>query len=123
MIVFLGHGIDIVELDEFRRQFDENMLNEIFSPAEVEKMPVELESRAARFCAKEAFVKAVSPLNLTKDWHDFQIVQDASGSVRIECSIKLNDQFLKLGRFHFALSLSHTEKTAAAAVVVIEDRE
>ena len=119
MIAFLGTGIDLMEIDEFRNQYDLDLESELFSDRERASMPRSIESIAARFCAKEAFVKAVSPLGIGKDWHDFEVVSDESGAVHFRLSEKITKVLKKFGKVHVSLSLTHTQATAGASVVLL----
>lgn len=119
MILFLGTGIDVVEIEEFRETADEDVRHELFSDAELAAMPLEVESVAARFCAKEAFVKASNGLALTKDWHDFQVLPGEGGAVRFEFSKPLADALARIGTPHVSLSLTHSASAAAANVILI----
>jgi len=70
------------------------------------------ESFAARFCAKEAFSKAIGqPLN----WHDVETLNNADG--KPEVYVKGRAHELLAGR-SVKVSLSHAENMAIATVII-----
>lgn len=120
-----GIGIDIIEVERVAEKVQKNngFREKVFSAGEIafcEKEGRGFEGYAARFAAKEAFLKA-SGKGLTSgyDLCDIEIVNDALGRPEI-C---LRNTFAELAdvsgwkRIH--VSFSHI-KAAACAVVVIE---
>ena len=70
------------------------------------------ESYAARFCAKEAFSKAIGkPLN----WHDVEIINNEDNKPQIFTYNKANEL---LNKRQIKLSLSHANDMAIAFVVI-----
>lgn len=120
-----GIGIDIVEVDRIAEKIGkENGFREkVFSPAEIEfceSRANKCEHYAARFAAKEAFLKATGTGLLAGfNIHDIELSNDASGQPRI----RLQNEFEKLasgrGWRKIHVSLTHV-KSMASAVVVIE---
>jgi holo-[acyl-carrier protein] synthase len=120
-----GIGIDIIEVDRVEEKIsrDRGFREKIFSPAEIafcEKGGKSFEGYAARFAAKEAFLKATGK-GLTSGYElsDIEVVNDALGKPEL----KLYNAFAELadmsGWKKIHVSLSHI-KAAACAVVIIE---
>ncbi len=121
--MIIGTGIDIVELARIQRMIDlygDRFLKRIYSPAELEyafSKIKPLPSLAARFAAKEAFIKAVGHrLSRNPEWSDVAVL---AGSDQRPV-FTLEKYILEpLNNINLWLSLSH-EKHWAAAVVVAE---
>lgn len=120
----LGLGVDMVEVDRFRRIMRE-------SPALVERVLTAEErvyarrfsdpapSVAARFAAKEAVMKALGVGLGAFEFHDVEVVKADSGAPALVLSgaaLELSDN---KGITRWMISLSHTD-TAAIAVVTAE---
>ena len=112
-------GIDIEEISRFENKTLENnaeFLNRIFTEEELEycfshKNPAQ--HLAARFCAKEAAVKALSGL-INAQYKDIKVLNEKSGKPYLivnGCGFKTK------------VSLSHTKTTACAMVVVCNFNE
>lgn len=120
-----GVGMDIIEVSRVatkvarRTGFKET----IFSAAEIafcESKPLADQHFAARFAAKEAFLKATGRgLTLGYLLRDIEVQVDDLGKPHL----KLSGNFAKLaaenGWRHFHITLTHTA-TNAGAVVIIE---
>ena len=110
-MTIVGIGVDIEDISRFRKLvFDANkqFYNKIFSPKEIEYCLSKADPYqhfAARFCAKEAFVKATNKKN------DYK-------SVQIEIKDKKPTIIGKDAKIH--LSLSH-DKDKAIAFVIVEN--
>lgn len=123
--MILSIGIDIVEVDRIRETMTRTprFAERVFTPAEREycdsKRVAAPQSYAARFAAKEAFLKALKTGWRGKiAWHDIEVVTDAEGvpslSVTGEASRLLDD----LGTTNVQISLSHTREYAIAEVIL-----
>ncbi|MBU1863927.1 MAG: holo-ACP synthase [Candidatus Omnitrophica bacterium] len=117
-------GVDIVNVNRIKRIIQskkKTFLQRIFSEKEIEyceKKVNKYQHYAARFAAKEAFLKALphGPALLT--YKDIEVYRELSAP-----SIRIRDQKrkgIKLPKT-IALSISH-EKEFAVAVVVLEYR-
>lgn len=123
--MIIGIGIDIIEVERVAAKVGkENGFREkVFAREEIEFCDNEgrpSENYAARFAAKEAFLKATGKgLTAGHDLCDIVIVNDSVGKP----GLILRNGFAELARENnwtkFHLSLSHI-KAAACAVVVIE---
>ncbi|MCC6599867.1 MAG: holo-ACP synthase [Crocinitomicaceae bacterium] len=122
--MIVGTGIDIVEVDRIREKISRNsgFVSLVFSEKEreyCEKQPRPFEHFAARFAAKEAFLKAVGTgISAGFDLCNIEVVVLASGK---PC-LQLNDHFNILGKERglrsIHLSLSHTTSYACAVIII-----
>lgn len=124
-----GIGIDLVEVERFRRghrEGDIEFTEEVFTPAEVSYCRSQArywEHFAARFAAKEAAFKALGAgLNRGLTWRMVEVVRDSSGAVFLVFSGRATELARTQGVTRIHLTLTHTEHTAAA-VVVLEGRD
>ena len=77
------------------------------------------QSYAARFAAKEAFLKALKTGWRGKiTWHDVEIVNDELGAPSFKLSGEALSLTEQLGANKIHLSLSHTSKYAIANVIL-----
>ncbi|MCW2782298.1 MAG: holo-acyl-carrier-protein synthase [Marmoricola sp.] len=112
-----GIGIDVVDVGRFMEAIERtpSMRTRLFTPAEAELPP---NSLAARFAAKEALAKALgAPRGL--EWHDAEVVSEATGQPRLALSGTVAARAAELGVTSVHLSLSH-DAGIASAVVVLE---
>ena len=123
--MIIGLGIDIVELERIHQKVsrDNGFKEKVFSPAEIafcERNVNSTENYAARFAAKEAFLKATGRgLTLGYDLKDIEVINDEMGKPFLQLN-GVFKEFANQNNFtKFHVSLSHT-KTAACAVVIIE---
>ena len=110
----LSIGVDIEDISRFKnKEYNKNKIfyNKIFTKKEIsyclaKKNPYQ--HFAVRFCAKEAFIKAIN--ESIKDYKD------------IEIKVKNNKPFIIWNDKKHLLSLSH-EKDKAIAFVIVENEE
>ena len=116
-MAIVGVGIDVVDISRFEDALRRTpgMVERLFTPAEAERP---MASLAARFAAKEALAKALgAPGNL--DWHDAEVVSEASGRPLFTLRDTVAGRAAELGAVSVHLSLSH-DAGIASAVVVLE---
>jgi holo-[acyl-carrier protein] synthase len=123
--MIIGVGIDIVETERVEKVLERHggrFASKIFTPVEREysnarKFPHV--HYAARFAAKEAFVKAVG-LGMTNGmrWQDIGIVNDGLGKPELTIEGKAATRLAELGVTHTHVSLSHTHEHATAVVIL-----
>ena len=118
-----GIGIDIIEVERMGEKLakENGFVDKVFSKQEqqwCDDKPNRLEHYAARFAAKEAFLKATGKgMMLTYDLHKIEIVTDEDGKPLLV----LRDELRTMQQVHgwkIHVSLSHI-KSAACAVVVL----
>lgn len=108
-------GVDLCSVERFgaaeRRR--PGLTRKLLTAAEAE---LPLNSRAARFAAKEALAKALgSPGGLS--WQDAEVLRDESGAPRFELSKTVSRRVAELGISTVHLSISHDAGLATAFVV------
>ena len=119
-------GTDIIEVERIKDSIEklgDKFLNRVFTENEIayceSKKANKYEHYAARFAAKEAIFKAISPLLDNKfsiDWTDIEILNDNQGRPYV-LSAKDN-----LNNINIDISLSHIKEYAlATAVALLED--
>lgn len=118
----LAVGIDIEDINRFEKySVDKNnrFLTKIFTKGEIDycfsyKTPAK--HLAARYCAKEACVKALTKLGI-KDvyYNEIEVYRDNFGGVSIRL---LNNK--KYPKVQLQVSLSHAKDTAAANVLAVQ---
>ena len=116
-----GIGVDVVDIARLERVADEwkhRFLRKVFTNAEIaycESKAHPIQHFAVRFAAKEAFAKAIANgWAHAFRWQDVEIENDGSGKPRIKLHGKLEQVFPNT----IHLSLSHTQTTAVATVVL-----
>jgi holo-[acyl-carrier protein] synthase len=123
--MIIGVGIDMVEVSRITEKIAKGngFREQVFSSAEIaycEKSSNPSESYAARFAAKEAFLKATGlGLMLTYELNQIEVVNNEQGRPGIRLLRELEGQARLNDWNKIHLSLSHTS-SAAGAVVIIE---
>lgn len=122
--MILGIGIDMIECDRVIEKIDKNngFKEKIFSTLEIafcESKKNRHENYAARFAAKEAFLKATS-LGLISGHQlsDIEIVNDDQGKplLILTGDLKLKSVENNWNKIH--LSMSHLQNIACAVVII-----
>ena len=122
MAIF-GSGGDIEKVERFKvTEAKMAMAEKIFTENELKysldyRYP---EQRlCARFCAKEAFFKALGTgVSGKMTWRDAEVVKEPSGKPGIVLHGAVKEYFLSLGLGKISLSMTHTPETAMAFVVL-----
>ena len=115
-------GVDVCEVNRIARIIDQQgdrFLQKVFTEKEIEycnKKHNKAECFAARFAAKEAFLKALGTgLRDGLKWKDMEIDNDVLGKPFFRLYAKCAE---KTAGSQTLLSMSHTESTAVAFVVI-----
>lgn len=123
MIVSIG--IDIVEVYRIREtlertpRFTERVFTEKERAYCQSKGAVAAQSFAARFAAKEAFLKALKTGWRGKiTWQDMEILNDSQGVPALEIKGEARKLLENLGADVIHLSISHTTDHAVAQVIL-----
>ena len=130
MTRFVGHGVDVVELDEFQKliaQSGDSFVGRCFTEHEqgyAGNGPNRIARLAARFAGKEAVLKALGT-GWTGDisFKDVEVVHQPSGAPSIKVSGAVARLAAEKGITSFYVSLSHTMRLATASVIAVSDRE
>ena len=108
-----GIGIDVVDIERFKESIDRTpgLREKLFTPAEAGKP---IASLAARFAAKEALYKALSPSHGLA-WHEVEVINLENGKPAFLFRGAIAD-LVDGAQVH--LSLSHDGGIASAMVVL-----
>lgn len=120
-------GIDIVEvkrIDDIIERWDDSFVKRIYSQEEIDYCYRKVRASmhfAARFAAKEAFVKCLGrELGNGVALRHITVINEQDGTPRLKLQQELADRLAECGLMTFHLSISHTENYATA-VVILED--
>jgi len=123
-----GIGTDIVSIARFRRFQEEGnqaLLNRLFTAQEQYyclAKKASAASFAARFAAKEAFMKALGTgLRDGLSWHDMEVINDPLGKPELSLTGRALELYNERQLSTVLLSISH-DGDAAIAMVVLESR-
>jgi holo-[acyl-carrier protein] synthase len=108
-----GIGIDVVDIERFKESIDRTpgLREKLFTPAEASKP---IASLAARFAAKEALYKALSPSHGLA-WHEAEVINLENGKPAFLFRGAIAD-LVDGAQVH--LSLSHDGASASAMVIL-----
>jgi holo-[acyl-carrier protein] synthase len=123
--MIIGTGIDIIEVERIEQRVgrDSGFREFVFSKDEIiycDSRTSRFEHYAARFAAKEAFLKAVG-----KGWgsglllNEIEVVNEADGKPVLRISGQTEKELLPFGIRFIHISLSHV-KSMATAIVILE---
>lgn len=123
--VIAGIGVDLVSIPRFARLMQRRgdaAVARFFTAGEAERCRASksaLESFAGRFAAKEAFFKALGTgWGLGGRWTEVEVVSDPSGAPSLRLSGRAAEAAAERGARRIHLSITHTQDTAAAFVVL-----
>ncbi|WP_127820035.1 holo-ACP synthase [Microbacterium sp. CPCC 204701] len=113
--MIVGIGVDLVDIARFERTIERTprLLERLFSDAERVLKP---HSLAARYAAKEAFIKALGGSEGVH-WTEIEIASAASGAPHFLLTGSTADVVAERGITAVHLSLSHDAGLAAAYVI------
>lgn len=121
-----GVGFDLVDVDRFRLAMERNgrrFRERVFTPqeqAECDGRADPILHYAARFAAKEAGMKALGTgWSGGVGFRDFEVHSNGKQAPRLELHGKAAEVAQRLGLRGLRVSLSHTERSAGAAVVAL----
>jgi len=122
-MALLGYGIDVVDVTRFERvwrRFGDRLLERLFSVAEREyclKRPSPAAHLAARFGAKEAFIKAMGTRTGFR-WRDIEVASEGSGRPYFIFHARAIEGVEKKGIAKAFLSLAHDANVSIAGVIL-----
>lgn len=123
--MIFGIGIDLIEVERVANKIgkDAGFKEFVFTQKEMdycELMTHKFEHYAARFAAKEAFLKAIGTgWKNGINFNEIEITNDSDGKPGISFLGKTAEIIAELNLLTISVSISHL-KTMATAVVVIE---
>lgn len=120
----IGIGVDLVDVDRFRRSLlrTPGLVERLFTEAErayCEARNDPTERFAVRFAAKEATLKALGVGLGAAGWHEIQVVRRESGKPDLELSGRAAALASTAGVSSWLLTMSHTATVAEAIVVAL----
>ncbi len=118
----VGIGIDLVDVDRFRRSLERTptMRTRLFTEVELAYVAVQADpvpSLAARFAAREAVMKALGVGLGAFGFHEVWVERADSGRPSLAFTGRALELSDRAGVERWHLSLTHTDLTAAAYVV------
>ena len=121
--MIVGIGIDMIEVERVLEKVDKDngFREKVFSAGEIEFCEAnrKAENYAARFAAKEAFLKATGlGLLLGSDLSKIEIINDSNGKPYLNLGGDFKIQAEKNGWNIIHLSLSHLQAVACAVVII-----
>lgn len=126
MAVFCGTDIiSVARIKNSITELGETFIKRIYTDEEINycesKRMCKFQSYAARFAAKEAMYKAISPENADYvSWHDLEVVKKKNGKPVAKLTGRLKEEAEKKGISDedIDISLSHDDSFAIATVVI-----
>lgn len=124
--MIFGIGTDIADIGRFQRFLDDDnapLLRRLFTEGEraacLARKRGAAACLAARFAAKEAFLKALGTgLRDGLSWHDMEVVNDDLGKPELNLSGRARELYRERNIGRLFLSLSHDGGCAVAMVVL-----
>ncbi len=119
-----GIGVDLIEIDRIRQAIERNgqrFIDRVYTDAEQEycTQRPSYACYAARFTAKEAFLKALGTgLRKGMRWRDIEVYTDKLGKPHLQLHGHLQERCHAERFKHIHLSLSHSTAYAMAQVVI-----
>jgi len=122
--MIVGIGIDMIEVERVQAKIARNAAfrDAVFSPAEIgwcEQQKNKGENYAARFAAKEAFLKATGQgLALGYELSLIEVIHDAGGRPTLQLTGMYAQEAVRNNWNRIHLSLSHLKEVACAVVII-----
>jgi holo-[acyl-carrier protein] synthase len=118
----IGVGVDLVEIDRFRRSVERtpSMLDRLFTEVELDYARTKADpmpSLAARFAAREAVMKALGVGLGAFEFHDVWVRREYGGAPRLMIEGRAARLAADAGVRAWHVSLSHSSTTAIAYAI------
>lgn len=121
-----GLGTDIVRVDRIAAlvaRHGDRFLNRVYRPGELTVLerigPAAAAALAARWAAKEAFLKALGPRATGIPYRDVEVVRGEGGAPRLALHGAAAGALADLGARGALVSLSHEGDHATATVILV----
>ena len=124
MIVGIGtDAIDIARVERMLAKNEQRMMERLFTVDEASFLTTKTfpaQHMAVRLAAKEAAYKALSGNDLARriGWREIEVFSQNDGSPRIRLHGRAAARFVELGATTIHVSLTHSQTTAVAVVIV-----
>lgn len=116
-------GIDLIEIYRIKRSVDRHkFLERILGENEylqLKKRGFPLESVAANFCAKEAFIKCIGKLYKGFRYRDIELLRDDEGRPYINLNGAAQKIYKESG-YKFSVSVTHTKEYASCVIIMTD---
>lgn len=124
--MIVGLGIDAIDIERIARMYadkGDRMLQRLFRPDELKYLSTKLEPAqhlAVRLAAKEATYKALAGNELARGigWRDVEVLTRSDGAPELRLHGPALQRFEELGGVSALVSLTHSQATAVAVVVI-----
>lgn len=118
----IGIGVDLVDIDRFRRSLERtpSMRTRLFTEVELAYVAAQADpvpSLAARFAAREAVMKALGVGLGAFGFHEVWVERAPSGRPLLNVGGRAAELAVEAGVVTWHLSLTHSDMTAAAYVI------
>lgn len=118
----IGIGVDVVEIERFRRSLERTptMRERLFTPVELAYVAPKVDpvpSLAARFAAREAVMKALGLGLGAFGFHEVWVERAESGAPSLAITGRAAELADRAGVVRWHLSLTHSDLVAVAYVV------
>jgi holo-[acyl-carrier protein] synthase len=118
----IGIGVDVVDIDRFRRSLERtpSMRERLFTEVELEYVAPQADpvpSLAARFAAREAVMKSLGLGLGAFGFHDVWVERAESGAPSLRVTSRAAELAAAAGVARWHLSLTHSDLVAVAYVV------
>lgn len=118
----IGIGVDLVDIDRFRRSLERtpSMRTRLFTEVELAYVAAQADpvpSLAARFAAREAVMKALGVGLGAFGFHEVWVERAPSGQPLLNVGGRAAELAVEAGVVTWHLSLTHSDMTAAAYVI------
>lgn len=120
----LGLGVDLVEVERMRVLLDrqKDQLDRLFSKSEIKYCSARKDPAphfAARFAAKEAFLKALGGNTYRIPMGEIRVGRKQNGQPYLDLGKKAETALFDKGARRALVSLSHTRSNAMATVLLV----
>jgi holo-[acyl-carrier protein] synthase len=124
--MIVGVGVDAVDIDRVERMFADKrdrMVQRLFAPGEIVFLATKTapaQHLAVRLAAKEAAYKALAGNELARGigWRDVEVLTREDGAPMLRLHGRAEARFIELGATSIHVSLTHSQATAVAVVIV-----
>ncbi len=124
--MILGVGVDAVDIARIERMHEnhgDHMLERLFTPAELaflSKKAFPAQHIAVRLAAKEAAYKALSGNDDARaiGWREIEVLSRSDGAPELRLHGRALARFTELQASKTHVSLSHSQATAVAVVII-----